>query len=320
MHQLEIGVCSYRNPEALKRALDSIHTNTVQPFTLRIWHNATQDKENDDARRAIESVKCERTISENVGYAGAVNGMLAQSTAPYFLYCDNDIEVQTRGWDEQLMDVLENNPECAQVFPGTGHYGFYNGRYNECLWNAGYCWMLKRTALFPNFRYPENVSGTPQVMDCSLGHHEEVDLMVSLRLAGFTIGCVPDVRVLHHETASSSQSFETKKRIHAGVVRFMNKWNRYFCGDVLKYPDPDQEFNGEHFTSGEGYDPRMLRYTDWPPCALYLERWTLAQFPEWNSQYQGVALSGMRIVQTSVGEMDAIEVLKPKGFYRGRAI
>jgi hypothetical protein len=144
---------------------------------------------------------------------------------------------------------------------------------------------------------------TAHGMDTSLGHHEEVDLMIRLRLAGYRIACDPGVNILHHSTATSSP--EAQKRIHAGVVRWMNKWNRYFCGDSFKYPNPDPD-------SGEGYDPRSLRYTDWPPNALYLERWTLAQFPEWNSEPE--------VVQTSAGPMDAIKILKPTGCYKGRAI
>ena len=127
--------------------------------------------------------------------------------------------------------------------------------------------------------------------------------MIRLRLAGYQIACDPAVKVLHHE--SSTQSPESAKRIHAGVVRWMNKWNRYFCGDALKYPNPDPD-------SGEGYDPRALRYTDWPPCALYLERWTLAQFPGLNATPE--------VVQTTAGPMDAIKVLKPTNCYRERAI
>ena len=85
----------------------------------------------------------------------------------------------------------------------------------------------------------------------------------------------------------------------------MKKWNRYFVGDALTYPNPDPD-------SGEVYDLRALRYTDWSPNALYLERWTLAQFPDWNAN--------PRSVVTNAGLMDAIEVLKPSGHYKGRAI
>lgn len=311
---LDIGICSYKSPEKLKRALETIHANTVQPFRLMVWHNHTEG--DDDVLRVLDSVKCERIVYDNVGYAGAVNGLLARSTAPYFLYCDNDIEVRTRGWDERMAEVLETNPEVAQVFPGAGHYGFYNGRYHECLWNAGYCWMLRtdiNKALYVSdvSHYRCSVKDTCY-LDTSLGHHEEVDFMIRLRLAGFRLAGCPDVDVFHHETATQSDDALHKPggRIHDGVVRWMNKWNRYFCGDALKY-------------SMTEYDPHALRYTDWPPCALYLERWTLAQFPLLNTidrQKIVEAAYGFRVVATSAGEMDAIEILKPKGFYRGRAI
>lgn len=324
---LDIGVCSYRNPEKLKRCLDSIRSNTRTPSRIHIWHNDDNHPDSAAAYRVAQDFgPFSVTISSNVGYAGAVNGLIAASSAPYFAYLDNDAEVQTPGWDERFIDVLENNPECGQVFPGAGHFGFHNGRYHECLWSAGYFWMMRRDVLPKLFasddetglgysRFPCSGVGADQfLMDQDLGHHDEVCLMVRLRLAGFQIGCVPDVQVLHHET--STQSPESAKRIHRGVVNWMNKYNKYFVGDAIKYPNPDPD-------SGECYDPRTLRYTDWPPCALYLERWTLAQFPDWNSKeadpdFQG---KGYRVVNVpGVGEMDAIEILKPKGYYRGRAI
>jgi hypothetical protein len=126
--------------------------------------------------------------------------------------------------------------------------------------------------------------------------------MIRLRLAGYQIGCRPEVQVIHHETATNANGADHKPggRIHDGVVRWMNKWNLYFCGDQLKY-------------SMTAYDDRALRYTDWPPCALYLERMTLARFPTWNQKPRSVNVPG-------VGAMDAVEVLKPAGPYKGRAI
>lgn len=322
--KLEIGVASYRNPEKLKRALDSIYANTRTPFSIQVWHN-WEDRpgvdQTPDDEACLQIIHARGLDVEgngsNVGYAGAVNGMIAASTADYFAYCDNDVEILTPGWDERMIEVLEANPEVGQVFPGRGHFGFDNGKYHECLWNAGYCWML-RTISMPILWERDELHltcGDPSreglwPLDTSLGHHEEVDLMIRLRLAGFRIACVPDVQVLHHETATRGDEAAHKPggRIHDGVVRWMNKWNGYFCGDQLKY-------------SMTEYDPRALRYTDWPPCALYLERMTLAMFPEWNKELREARMDGFRVVDVpGVGEMDAVEVLKPKGPYRGRAI
>jgi GT2 family glycosyltransferase len=304
MRYLDIGVCSYRNPEKLRRCLKSIADMSTTQFHCMVVHNPSADTEGHDALEVAHSFAnwdarfSVEELRENVGYAGAVNRIAHWVTTPYFAYLDNDTEILTPGWDEKLCAVMDLDPKIGQVFPGAGHYGFHNGQYHECLWNAGYAWVLRRAAA-----RCKGVQGVPDLMDVTLGHHEEVDLMIRLRLAGYRIACSPEVQIEHHCTATNSPASD--KRIHAGVVRWMNKYTKYFCGDDIKRPNPDPD-------SGEGYDPRCLRYTDWPPCTLYLERWTLAQFPEWNAS--------PRVVQTSAGPMDAIEILKPTGCYKGRAI
>lgn len=314
MRRLDIGIASYGNSGKLRATLDSIIRHSITDWRCFVIDNPGPDPA---TRPVIEEYagKDPRFVpvfmSENVGYAGAVSCLFERATTEHLIYCDNDIEISSPGWDEAFCSFLDDHQECAQVFPGHGHYGFFNGTYHECLWNAGYCWGASKKAFTKMLdrEYPNRADGFVTLysewpMDKYLGHHEEVDLMIRLRLAGFRIGCVPDVHVTHHESATSSP--ESAKRIHAGVVRWMNKWNRYFNGDVLKYPNPDPD-------SGEGYDPRATRFTDWPPCALYLERMTLALFPGWNATPRTVNVPG-------VGEMDAVEILKPKGCYVGRAI
>jgi GT2 family glycosyltransferase len=316
--RLDIGVASYLNPKKLEATLLSIEKQSVTDWRCFIVHNPAVSQEEDFETRTVIAAAEKRNArfvavwgDVNGGYAGAVNELLSRTAVdpaatPYVAYCDNDIEILTLGWDEKLCEVLDKYPEVGQVFPGSGHYGFFNGGYDECLWSAGFCWMLRRAALdklkaadTSHYRVGKKDRGR---LDTSLGHHEEVDLMIRLRLAGFQIGCRPDVNVKHHETATQANAADHQPggRIHDGVVRWMNKWNGYFCGDQLAY-------------SMTTYDPRALRYTDWPPCALYLERMTLARFPEWNGSPRVVSVPG-------AGEMDAVEVLKPKGCYRGRAI
>ena len=304
MRRLDIGICSFRNPEKLRKCLQSVADLSTTDFRCLIVHNASDDEE---SAQALDVANTWRTwdgrfvveCGPNIGYAGAVNRIARWAETPYFVYLDNDTEILTPGWDEKLCAVMDQDQRIGQVFPGAGHYGFDNGQYHECLWNAGYAWVFRKSAT----DWPDHRAMIGTLMDERIGHHEEVDLMIRLRLAGYRIAAAPDVQIAHHETATNSP--ESAKRIHAGVVRWMNRWNRYFVGEELKYPNPDPD-------SGEGYDPRALRYTDWPPCALYLERWTLAQFPQWNA--------APRVVQTSAGPMDAVEILKPTGCYKGRAI
>jgi GT2 family glycosyltransferase len=313
--KLTIGVASYGNPDKLQATLLSIRSRTALEFLCYVIDNPHPDTATaEQVRNVILSVVAndQRFIPvwmpENEGYAGAVNKLfqiVAAGDADYIAYCDNDIEILTPGWDEKLCSVLDAHPEVGWMFPGPGHYGFDNGGYRECLWNAGYCWIMRREAQqkLAGTEEPLRFGGAgPGLLDTALGHHEEVDFMIRLRLAGWRVGCRPDVNVVHHETATHADSADHKPggRIHDGVVRWMNKWNGYFCGEDLEY-------------SMLGYDDRALRYTDWNVDALYLERMTLKYFPEWNANPEIVNVPG-------VGEMEAVKVLKPKGCYRGRAI
>ena len=303
--RLDVGIASYRNPDRLRKTLETIEANSWTDWRCFIIHNVSEDEDGCEAQRVAYAAQTMNTRfvvcpQPNNGYAGAVNRIFELSETPYVAYLDNDIEILTTGWDEKLCDILDRAPEVAQVFPGSGHYGFYSGKYHECLWNAGYAWVLRREAGLKSLSIMTSI---PQLMDASLGHHEEVQLATRLRMAGYRIACDPAVNIRHH--CSSTNSPESSKRIHMGVVRWMNQTNRYFCGEAFKYPNPDPD-------SGEGYDPRCLRYTDHHPNALYLERWTLSQFPDLNANPE--------VIQTTAGPMDVIKVLKPNGCYKGRAI
>jgi len=295
VRRLDIGCVVYGNAAALSNCINAIREHSVTDWRLFLIVNPHPTDTEAAALAADWAARDTRMVHvplpKNIGYAGGVNKLLLElAETPLVAYLDHDAYVHTHGWDEQMAAMLDANKECGQVYSGAGHYGFHNGRYRECLWSAGYFWMLRRSAL----EHPRLASG----MNTELGHHEEVDLMTRMRLAGYTIGCIPEISVTHDESATRSP--ESAQRIHDGVVRWMNHWNGYFCGDQLKY-------------CMTAYDPRSLRYTDWNANALFLERMTLHYFPDWNKTPRSVSVPG-------VGEMDVIEVLKPKGPYAGRAI
>lgn len=312
---LLIGVASYLAPTKLRRTLETLRTQTIGEWRCVIIHNEVSNNEDDAQAQHVgrEFASADSRFSfvsqANSFYSGAVNRLLeiaVNEAAEFVVHCDNDIEILTYGWNAQMESLLRSNPECAWVFPGDGHFPLENGRYRECLWHAGYCFMLSMAAR-QKLEDREREMFTSSYLragyiNAKLGHHEEVCLMVRLRLAGFTTACIPGINVIHHETATRADDANHKPggRIHDGVVRWMNFYNRYFCGDQLQY-------------SMTAYDARALRYTDWNVDALYLERMTLHYFPNWNARPRTVNVPG-------VGEMDVIEVLKPKGCYAGRAI
>ena len=304
MSRVDFGICAYRDAVKLVKTVEHFRQNTTGEWRLLIVDNPAEGSTTRDVIEdlcALDSRITARLMERNVGYAGAVNEVLGWAETLFVGYLDHDAYVMTPGWNERLTEVMEANPELGWMFPGPGHYGFHNGRYNECLWSAGYCWIIRREAV-DQVQQKRPAQGGGGILDTELGHHEEVDLMIRLRLAGWRVGCRPDVQVHHDETATRADDANHKPggRIHDGVVRWMNRWNGYFCGDELQY-------------SMTAYDPRALRYTDWNVDALYLERFTLHHFPQLNARPETVNIPG-------VGEMDVIKVLKPKGCYVGRAI
>lgn len=298
-----IGILSYKNPERLRATIASIRQHTVGDYRLLIVHNPADGPEDtaariviDGALRGNDKAIC---LPQNIGYAGGVNELILQARFDhegFLLYVENDVEIRTPGWNTLLLETMRMDDRIGQVFPGSGHFGMHNGRYNECLWNAGYCWALRLSAVDEMPKHPAD-QGCFGLMDPRLGHHEEVDYMIRLRLSGYLIAADPRVSVIHHET--STRSAESEQRIHDGVVRWMNKWNRYFAGDVLQY-------------SMTAYDPRCLRYTDWPPGALYLERYFLHHMGQINKAPEVATLPS--------GPMDLIKVPKPLNCYHERII
>lgn len=292
MRRLDIGIASYgSDPTKLIACVESIKRHSVTDWRLFIVHNPSED---DIETRAIlggvngitglgqdPRIKVQ-FMPANCGYAGAVNRLFELADTEYIAYLDNDAEILTPGWDETLASYLDRFHEIGLMFPNQGHYAINRGAYTECLWAAGFCWMVNRMA-------QRKVGG----MDCGIGHHEEVDFCTRLRLAGYKLACAPEVRVAHHETSTRSPA--SQERINRGVVAWMNKWTAYFGGVNLNY-----------------HSPNVLRVTDWPVHALYLEDYFKAKLPGLNDNPESVTIDG--------AEYDLIRVPRPKAFYRTRII
>jgi len=130
-----------------------------------------------------------------------------------------------------------------------------------------------------------------EFFDTMLGHQEEADAALRVRLAGCKCAGAPEVHVTHDATATSNPA--NQERISRGVVNWVNKWCAYFGGKHLNY----------HSTN-------VIRWEDWN--ALYLEEFW-KQFPS----LQGLNDSP-EVVTLNGAEYDLIRVPRLKGFYRGR--
>lgn len=283
--RLDIGIASFGSPDKLRRTLDSIATHSTTDFRCFVIDNPGPSLETREliAQKALQDPRFVPVfMDQNVGYAGAVNKLFEIAETEYIAYCDNDIEINTHGWDETLCSYLDRFHEIGLMFPNSGHMPIQRGAYTEVLWAAGFCWVLSRMA--------QRAVG---LMDTTLGHHEEVDLCTRLKLEGYRLASAAEVQVVHHET--STRSPESQERISAGVVRWLNKWAQYFGGKNINY-----------------HSPNVLRITDWNVTALHAEDYFKAKLPGLNDDPQVVEIDG--------AEWDLIRVPRPKGFYRSRVI
>jgi GT2 family glycosyltransferase len=126
-----------------------------------------------------------------------------------------------------------------------------------------------------------------------LGHQEEVDFQIRLRLGGWISAQDKEVQIVHHAKATGSP--DQQARIAEGVKAWVEKWEKYHGGQKQGY----------HSTN-------VLRFELWPTTALYMEEIFKQALPGLNDNPETVRIAGR--------EYDLIKVPRLKDFYRGRFI
>lgn len=284
--RLDIGIASYGNPAALEKTVRSIQNRSRTDWRLFIIDNLHPDPSARElsAQLAGEDERIKISwATDNWGYSGAVNQLFNLGETEYLAYCDNDIEINTDGWDEKLCGYLDRFHEIGMVFPNGGAAPIARGSYTEIMWGVGFCWAINRMAI--------KATG---LFDQDIGHQNECDYAMRLRMAGYRCAAATDVDVSHLATATSDLA--SIERINAGVMQFVNKWNRYFNGANFNY-----------------HSPNVTRWDDWPPNALYLEEY-YRQFlgTEFNANAEPVIINGQ--------QMDLIRVPRYKDMYKARIV
>jgi GT2 family glycosyltransferase len=298
---LTIGIASYKNPDKLRATIASIQRQTVGDYRILIVHNPADGDESTREVICGAAARDDRIepiwMEQNDGYAGAVNRILSEASGDYVAYCDNDIEIKTHGWNAQFAGLLDRHHEIGMVFPNGGPFPIDRGAYTEILWGGGHCWMLNRLAI-KDIRYHPSDQGCDGFFDGRIGHQEEADFAIRLRLAGWRLAAIPSVNVLHHCSATNSP--ESQMRINEGVRNWVTKWNRYFNGNRFDY-----------------HSAQVTRIDDWPCCALHIEEY-------WQRMFPGVNSTGWQPEKPEfqIGGFDYewLRVPRRKSFYTGRVI
>lgn len=287
MRRLDIGIVSYGNPARFQTALAMVAANSATDWRCFVIHNPGGAGD-DQARKTIEQFAAQESrfipvwLTENVGYAGAVNKLFELAETEYIGYLDNDAIIRTQGWDELLCMKLDQYHEIGMVFPNGGPYPIQRDGYTEVMWGVGFCWVISRLAM-------RDVGP----FDASLGHQDEADYALRVRMAGYRCAALPAVQVQHDATATNNPA--SLERISRGVVNWVNKWAAYFGGKTINY-----------------HSPNVIRWEDWQPNALYLEEYWKGKLPGLNANPEVIRLDGR--------EYDLIKVPRLHGFYTNRII
>ena len=293
MRRLDIGCASYGKPQHLKNTIEALQRNSVTDWRLAIVSNPHPHQDNRELIAGLADRDC-RIVpiwnTENVGYAGAVNQIVQWATTEYIAFLDDDATIGTHGWDETLCGFLDRQHEIGLIFPNGGPYPINRGAYTEVEWGVGFCWIVNRMCATDVANAPYG-NGPETFMDATIGHQNECDLALRVRMCGWKCAAVPEVYVQHMATATNDPA--STERINRGVLQFVDKWNNWFGGKNQNY-----------------HSPNVLRWEDWN--ALYMEQWFQTKVPGLNDNPEVVTIEGT--------EYDLIKVPRLKGFYRSRII
>lgn len=286
--RLDIGIACFGHPELLQRTINSIREMSTTDYRLIFVLNHHPDESiraQVNAIIASEITKGRAIVWDqqgNFGYAHAVKMLQIGADTEYIAYCDDDVVINTRGWDETLCSYLDRFHEIGMIFPNGGAYPIPRGPYNEIMWGVGFCWVLSRLA-----------QSEVGYFDAEIGHQNECDYALRVRMGGWKCASAPDVSVSHMATATNDP--DSNERISKGVREFVDKWCAKLCGKNVNY----------HSTN-------VLRWDDWHCNALYLEEYWKLRMPGLNASPEVVTIEGR--------EYDLIKVPRYKGFYTGRII
>lgn len=298
--RLDIGVACFGHPELLQRTINSIREMSTTDYRILLAVNPHPDQDiaiqvNTILAAETAKGKCQGVRKHvNDGYAGAVKLIQTIAETEYIAYCDDDVVINTHGWDETLCSYLDRFHEIGMIFPNGGAYPIPRGPYSEIMWGVGFCWVLSRLA-----------QSEVGYFDAEIGHQNECDFALRVRMGGWKCASAPDVSVSHMATASNDPA--SNERISKGVREFVDKWCKYFGGKNLNY-----------------HSANVLRWEDWHPNALYLEEWWKLQHAEHVGNPGGIDLATLNAAPDFIThqgrEYDLIQVPRYKGFYTGRII
>lgn len=244
--------------ETLKQCLDSIYEKTTYSnYEILVVENNSAQPETFEYYRAIDGKKNTRVITwdKPFNYSAINNFGVRHAKGRYVIFLNNDVQVLTPSWMEELLGVCQRDEvgavgvklyypddtiQHAGIVVGIGGIAgsLFVGMRRE---RSGYlhkaslmqdlsavtaaCMMVRRTAF-------EAAGGFEEKLAVAFN---DVDFCLKLGRAGYLVVYDPYVELYHHESKTrGSEDTKEKVRRFQGEIEYM----RSHWTEILKKGDP----------------------------------------------------------------------------------
>lgn len=227
MTRVSVVIPTWNGAALLPVALDALRAQRFEPFEVVVVDNGSTDGTAALLRASYPEVRL-IALSENRGFAAAVNAGIAATDAPYVALLNNDAEAEP-GWLEALVRALDAHPDAGAAASrvlrrgdpsrldsagdtfgvlgySIGHGDLDGPLYRRPGWVPSACAaaaLYRRSAL-------EDVGPLDERFFAYL---EDLDLGLRLLLRGWRTRYVPEAVALHEGSATASRMGDFKLRL-----------------------------------------------------------------------------------------------------------
>ena len=246
--KIDVGIINYNGGSELLACVKSLLAQT-NPVRVFVFDNASTD--NSIELLKSSALECKIVESpENLGYAGACNGLLSQMESEIQVLCNMDLEFDP-AWAENLLKCFDRHPECGSVASLVMEKsGFVNAvgvllgpdlfAKNEGSGLDASDADIREKEVFGCYgavmSFRKAAAEAAGKMDASFFlFFEETEWYFRHNLAGFKTVFCPEARV-YHERSMTTVRYSPLKLFYSERNRLRSAIRLLPLGDILKLP------------------------------------------------------------------------------------
>lgn len=246
--EIDVGIINYNGGSELSACVNSLNAQIV-PVRVFVFDNASSDNSIQLLRERGLDCKIIES-SENLGYAGACNGLLKQMDSEIQVLCNMDLEFDP-AWVEHMLKCFDRHPECGSVASLVMEKsGFVNAvgvllgsdlfAKNEGSGLDASDADIREKEVFGCYgavmSFRKAAAEAAGKMDASFFlFYEETEWYFRHNLAGFKTVFCPEARV-YHERSMTTVRYSPLKLFYSERNRLRSAIRLLPLSDILKLP------------------------------------------------------------------------------------